>query len=239
MRTRASERRMRFDVAMRTVCWIWIALSSFLPMATMAGVAAAEEPPVAADEPLTLELEVACHDTALHQQFIVAEGADFHLVTELRGLRWTISGGLGRVTDLAIPVTLHVEASGPAGLRLDGGAAVPRQLRVNEFRDADESAGLLTVRLWLHRGLDPAPALVPGHGLARRPLTGLLRDDDAHVRIAAARSLLHAGRDQVALDCLEDLVASAKDASVRRYAKEIAYRIRDSIRLDDRRRALR
>ncbi|HUY36837.1 MAG TPA: hypothetical protein VMV69_29225 [Pirellulales bacterium] len=57
--------------------------------------------------------------------------------------------------------------------------------------------------------------------------------------IAAARALFECGRGKVALDCLDDLVRNAKDASVRRYANEIARRIRHTIRLDDRPRAFR
>lgn len=133
-----------------------------------------------AEEPLVLELSVACQQARLTQQLPVKESAVFYAVTRTGGVQWTISGRIGRVVDAIAPVELKIEAEDAEGTRLVSAPETLHQLKVDEFQPPRSGRnGLLTLGVWIHRGIDGSPAII--QALARRdeafePAVGALAD---------------------------------------------------------------
>ncbi|HQU45550.1 MAG TPA: HEAT repeat domain-containing protein, partial [Pirellulales bacterium] len=119
------------------------------------------------DGPLLLELNAACRPARLRQQILVAEGADFHVATDLRGTRWTVSGYVGQLAHDTVAVSLRLEAEDEQGVRLVLSPEEPTKLKLNDYRAPTlAEGGLVTLGLWIHRGTDVCTPLT--RAIARR-----------------------------------------------------------------------
>lgn len=145
-----------------TNCWSlrWPELAILLSLASISLVSAA-------DPPLVLELCVECENTRLRQQILVAERTPFYAVTRSQGVRWTVSGRVGRIANSVLPVVLRVEVEDQDGNRLASVAPDARQLTLGEFAGPCQNGRqLIALGIWVHRGIDESEALL--RAIARR-----------------------------------------------------------------------
>ena len=125
----------------------------------------ADEDLKAAKAPLILEL---CIDSGKHE-IMVAEGQDFRVVTTKGATRRTVEGKVGRIVDGVVPVDFTIELIyrlAPKNLPSPSSSFAShfhRKLTVDHFEGGGGGAihGPMIGDLWIRRGIDPVPKLVP------------------------------------------------------------------------------
>ncbi len=112
----------------------------------------AEDPSAAAAEPLVLELSI---DSKLRQEILVREEGDFHVVTQVEGVRWLVKGRIGRIVE----GIAHVELTFGANESL---ATTRLSAPIDKIAGLGVGAihGPMVHDVWLRRGFDPVPVLV-------------------------------------------------------------------------------
>ena len=68
-----------------------------------------QEPPPKKPYTITFDLAHSLHGHPTKQKFDVSEGETFRAVTKVDGVRWTLEGKVGKVTDGALPVQVTYE----------------------------------------------------------------------------------------------------------------------------------
>lgn len=116
----------------------------------------AEEPSAHAAEPLVLELSI---DSKLQQEILVREQSDFHVITQVQGVRWLVQGRIGRIVDGIVQVDLTFGVYGSP--ESSSTATTRATLPVDEFTGWGVGAihGPMVHDVWLRRGFDPVPVL--------------------------------------------------------------------------------
>lgn len=198
--------------------------------------------PIAADDKLALEVHIDCQSARLNQQILVAENAAFRVVTRTEGVDWTISGQVASIVNDAVHVTLRIDADDGRGVRFSAASPQSRRLKLDTFvAPSNDPHQLLAVGVWIHRGLDAAPALVraierrdEGLDAAVRQLAacdgdtktvlGVLlkvladkplddgRQASRSIRVVAAEAL--GNRNREATSAVPGLTAATKDANL-------------------------
>lgn len=149
---------MRSIVSRAGSACICLIVAGVLPSAVASSAVFAEAPSAQPAEPLVLELGI---DSELRQEILVREEGDFHVVTQVEGVRWLVKGRIGRIVEGIAQVELTFGAN-------ESLATTRLSAPIDEIAGLGVGAnhGPMVHDVWLRRGFDPVPVLV--RSIARR-----------------------------------------------------------------------